>query len=281
MTFQQLILALQDYWGRQGCAILQPYDTEMGAGTFHWATFLRCLGPQPWRAAYVQPCRRPADARYAENPFRLGHYYQFQVVMKPSPHDIQSLYLGSLEAMGIDLSKHDVRFVEDDWESPTLGAWGLGWEVWLDGMEITQYTYFQQCAGFELAPITVELTYGLERLAMYLQKVDHFLDLTGSRASRTATCTSGMKWSSRSSTSSSRGPSSCSSGSSSTPRNRGGSAARAFRSLRYDYCMKCSHTFNLLDARGAISVAERAQYIKRVRDLALLCAQTWVGEPAP
>ncbi len=281
MTFQQLILALQDYWGRQGCAILQPYDTEMGAGTFHWATFLRCLGPQPWRAAYVQPCRRPADARYAENPFRLGHYYQFQVVMKPSPQDIQSLYLGSLEAMGIDLSKHDVRFVEDDWESPTLGAWGLGWEVWLDGMEITQYTYFQQCAGFELAPITVELTYGLERLAMYLQKVDHFLDLTW---------VEGIKYRDV------------------YFRNEVEQSKFNFEQSRpellfqwfeqyaeeskrlcgvglplpaYDYCMKCSHTFNLLDARGAISVAERAQYIKRVRDLALLCAQTFVGEPAP
>jgi glycyl-tRNA synthetase alpha chain len=281
MTFQQLILALQDYWGRQGCAILQPYDTEMGAGTFHWATFLRCLGPQPWRAAYVQPCRRPADARYAENPFRLGHYYQFQVVMKPSPHDIQSLYLGSLEAMGIDLSKHDVRFVEDDWESPTLGAWGLGWEVWLDGMEITQYTYFQQVAGFELAPITVELTYGLERLAMYLQKVDHFLDLTWVEGIsyrdvyfRNETEQSKFnfeqsrpellfQWFEQYAEESRR---LCGAG---------------LPLPAYDYCMKCSHTFNLLDARGAISVAERAQYIKRVRDLALLCAQTFVGETAP
>jgi glycyl-tRNA synthetase alpha chain len=281
MTFQQLILALQDYWGRQGCAILQPYDTEMGAGTFHWATFLRCLGPQPWRAAYVQPCRRPADARYAENPFRLGHYYQFQVVMKPSPHDIQSLYLGSLEAMGIDLSKHDVRFVEDDWESPTLGAWGLGWEVWLDGMEITQYTYFQQVAGFELAPITVELTYGLERLAMYLQKVDHFLDLQwvegisyrdvyfqnevqqskfNFEQSRPELL---FQWFEQYAEESKR------------------LCGEGLPLPAYDYCMKCSHTFNLLDARGAISVAERAQYIKRVRDLALLCAQTFVGEPAP
>src|SRR5262245_19364295 len=178
MTFQQLILNLQHYWGKHDCAILQPYDIEVGAGTFHPATFLRCLGREPWRAVYVQPCRRPGDARYGENPNRLGHYYQLQVLMKPSPANSQDLYLGSLEAIGIDLSKHDVRFVHDDWESPSLGASGLGWEVWLDGMEVTQYTYFQQCGGINLDPITVEMTYGLERLAMYLQGVDNVYDLT-------------------------------------------------------------------------------------------------------
>jgi glycyl-tRNA synthetase alpha chain len=176
--FQDIILELQRYWGARGCAILQPYDQEMGAGTFHPATFLRSLGKDPWKAAYVQPCRRPGDARYGDNPNRLGHYYQFQVLMKPSPADVQEQYIGSLEAIGIDLQKHDLRFVEDNWESPTLGAWGLGWEVWLDGMEVTQFTYFQQVGGFELDPISVELTYGLERLAMYLQGVDNVFDLT-------------------------------------------------------------------------------------------------------
>ncbi|MDO9280594.1 MAG: glycine--tRNA ligase subunit alpha, partial [Pseudomonadota bacterium] len=177
MTFQDLILTLQHYWGRQGCAILQPYDSPMGAGTFHPATFLRALGPRAWRAAYVQPCRRPTDARYGENPNRLGHYYQYQVILKPSPADVQKTYLGSLAAIGLKLTDHDIRFVEDDWESPTLGAWGLGWEVWLDGMEVTQFTYFQQVGGIDLNPISVELTYGLERLAMYLQKVDNVYDL--------------------------------------------------------------------------------------------------------
>ena len=171
MYFQDLILKLQNFWGEQGCVIIQPYDMEMGAGTFHWATFLRSIGPKPWKCAYVQPCRRPTDGRYGENPNRLGHYYQFQVLIKPSPSNIQDLYIKSLEAIGLDLKKHDLRFVEDNWESPTLGAWGLGWEVWLDGMEITQFTYFQQCGGFPLSPISVELTYGLERIAMYLQRV--------------------------------------------------------------------------------------------------------------
>jgi glycyl-tRNA synthetase alpha chain len=289
MTFQQLILALQDYWGRQGCAILQPYDTEMGAGTFHWATFLRCLGPQPWRAAYVQPCRRPADARYAENPFRLGHYYQFQVVMKPSPHDIQSLYLGSLEAMGIDLSKHDVRFVEDDWESPTLGAWGLGWEVWLDGMEITQYTYFQQVAGFELAPITVELTYGLERFAMALQDVDNVFDLDWA---------TGVKYRDvrhRDEVEQSK-YAFAREGDVDMPKAEFIALHRDLFEKYYllaqtllrsdlvlpalDYCLKCSHMFNLLDASGGIGVTERTAYILRVRQLAIAIAKHWVGEKA-
>ena len=277
MTFQELILRLQKYWGDQGCAVLQPFDMEMGAGTFHWATFLRALGAEPWRCAYVQPCRRPADGRYGENPNRLGHYYQYQVLIKPSPANIQDLYIGSLEAIGVDLRKHDLRFVEDNWESPTLGAWGLGWEVWLDGMEITQFTYFQQCGGFELAPISVELTYGLERLAMYLQQVEHFQDLVWvdgitykdvylvneQQQARYAFETS------------------------TTERllqlfqlnfEECESAAAAGLALpAYDYCMKCSHLFNLLDARGAISVAERARYIGRVRQLALTCAEAWVN----
>ena len=275
MTFQDLILALQQYWGKQGCAVLQPLDVQVGAGTFHPATFLRAIGPQPWRTVYVQPCRRPADARYGDNPNRLGHSYQLQVLIKPSPANIQELYLGSLEAMGIDLSKHDVRFVEDDWESPTLGAWGLGWEVWLDGMEVTQFTYFQQCGGHECDPVSVELTYGLERLAMYLQGVDHFRDITWVEGISYADV---------------------------FLRNEREQAAYNFEHSNaeallaqfdmcfaecqalveaglalpaYDQCCMCSHLFNLLDARGAISVAERAQYIRRIRELACRCADAW------
>lgn len=278
-TFQDLILTLQRYWGEQGCAILQPFDAEMGAGTFHPATFLRSLGKDPWRCAYVQPCRRPGDARYGENPNRLGHYYQFQVLIKPSPKDVQDLYIGSLEAIGIDLSKHDLRFVEDNWESPTLGAWGLGWEVWLDGMEVTQFTYFQQCGGFELDPISVELTYGLERLAMYLQGVDDVFDLTwvdgisyrdvyhrneveqskyNFEHADTAALFQLFQAASDESVK---------------------LAAEGLALPAYDQAMKCSHTFNLLDARGAISVAERANYIRRIRELAVNCAKAWQGEP--
>jgi glycyl-tRNA synthetase alpha chain len=277
MTFQELILALQTYWGNQGCAILQPLDIEVGAGTFHPATFLRSLGPDPWRAVYVQPCRRPGDARYGNNPNRLGHYYQLQVVMKPSPPNIQDLYLGSLESVGIDLSRHDVRFVEDDWESPTLGAWGLGWEVWLDGMEVTQYTYFQQCGGFELNPIPVELTYGLERLAMYLQGVDSVYDLTwvqgisyGDVFLRNEREQSVYNFEAA------------------DPKILFPLFQTSFDECRrlvdmglalpaYDQCCKASHLFNLLDARGAISVAERQQYIRRIRDLACACAAAWLG----
>ncbi len=278
-TFQDLILTLQQYWGDQGCAILQPYDAEMGAGTFHPATFLRSLGPQPWRCAYVQPCRRPGDARYGENPNRLGHYYQFQVLIKPSQQDIQERYIGSLRAIGIDLEKHDLRFVEDNWESPTLGAWGLGWEVWLDGMEVTQFTYFQQCGGFDLDPVSVELTYGLERLAMYLQGVDNVFDLTWVEGisyrdvyhrneveqsqynfehADTAVLFQLFQAAFDESVK---------------------LAAAGLALPAYDQCMKCSHTFNLLDARGAISVAERANYIRRIRELAVNCAQAWQGIP--
>ena len=279
MNFQDIILTLQRYWGAQGCAILQPFDQEMGAGTFHPATSLRCLGPDRWRAAYVQPCRRPADARYGENPNRLGHYYQFQVLIKPSPEKIQDIYLGSLEALGFDLRRHDVRFVEDDGESPTLGAWGLGWEVWMDGMEVTQYTYFQQCGGLELDPISVELTYGLERLAMYLQGVDNVFDLVW---------VDGITYRDvylRNEIEQSKFNFEYSDAKllleqfNSFERESERLAALGLALPAFDYCMKCSHTFNLLDARRAISVAERAQYIRRVRTLAVACAKTWMGVP--
>ncbi len=211
LTFQQIILKLQSYWDAQGCALLQPYDMEVGAGTSHTATFLRALGPEPWKAAYVQPSRRPKDGRYGENPNRLQHYYQYQVVLKPAPANILELYLGSLEALGFDLKKNDIRFVEDDWENPTLGAWGLGWEVWLNGMEVTQFTYFQQVGGIDCKPITGEITYGLERLAMYLQGVDNVYNLqVDARASATATSTSRTRSSSRPTTSSTAMPTSCS-----------------------------------------------------------------------
>ena len=280
LSFQDLILTLQSYWGKQGCAILQPFDAMMGAGTFHPATFLRSLGPEAWRCAYVQPCRRPGDARYGENPNRLGHYYQYQVLMKPSPPDIQDLYIGSLAAIGIDFRKHDLRFVEDNWESPTLGAWGLGWEVWLDGMEVTQFTYFQQVGGFELSPVSAELTYGLERLAMYLQGVDNVFDLVW---------VPGITYRDvyhRNEVEQSRfnfshapvevlfrqfeeASTTC-----------GALAAEGLALPAYDHCIQASHLFNLLNARGAISVAERARFIGRVRALALQCARVWQGLPA-
>ncbi|MFH0925953.1 MAG: glycine--tRNA ligase subunit alpha [bacterium] len=278
MNFQDLILTLQGYWATKGCLIQQPYDTEVGAGTFHPSTFLRVLGPEPWNAAYVEPSRRPTDGRYGENPNRLQHYYQFQVIMKPSPLDIQDIYLESLKQFGINPRYHDIRFVEDDWESPTLGAWGLGWEVWLDGMEITQFTYFQQAGGFDLKPIPVEITYGLERIAMYLQGIDNIFDL---------------KWNDFT--------------------NYGAIHLQdeiqfsrynfeladvdmllnlfnvyekeCKRLLEvslvlpaYDYCLKCSHTFNLLEARGTISVQERTGYIARVRNVAKSCADVYLKE---
>jgi len=277
MHFQDVILDLQRYWGGKGCVILQPHDAFMGAGTFHPATFLRSQGPRPWRCAYVQPCRRPGDARYGENPNRLGHYYQFQVILKPSPLDTQDLYLGSLEALGLDLREHDVRFVEDDWESPTLGAWGLGWEVWMDGMEITQYTYFQQVGGIPCRPIPVELTYGLERIAMYLQGVDDVFDLTWVEGVtyRDVFHQNEVEQSRYN-----------------FEESDADALFRAFNmyfaeSLRlaalglvlpaYDYCILTSHAFNLLDARGAISVAERQEYIRRIRELACNCAEAWVA----
>lgn len=275
MTFQELILALQNYWARQGCVILQPYDMEMGAGTFHTATFLRALGPEPWRAAYVQPCRRPKDGRYGENPNRLQHYYQFQVALKPSPNDIQELYIDSLRALGIDTRRHDIRFVEDDWESPTLGAWGLGWEVWLDGMEVTQFTYFQEVGSLPCKPVLGEITYGLERLAMYLQNVENIYDLTWTEGvsygdvyhqneveqSKYNFEFSNVDWLF-------------------SEFNEYEAEAKRLMAANlplpgFEMVMKCSHAFNLLDARGAISVTERAAYIARVRTLARLVAQSY------
>ncbi|MBS0504107.1 MAG: glycine--tRNA ligase subunit alpha [Proteobacteria bacterium] len=276
-SFQELILRLHNYWSEQGCLILQPYDMEMGAGTFHPATTLRALGPDPWNAAFVQPCRRPTDGRYGENPNRLQHYYQYQVILKPSPPNLQELYLGSLKAIGMDLLKHDIRFVEDDWESPTLGAWGLGWEVWCDGMEVTQFTYFQQMGGFDCKPVAGELTYGLERLAMYIQNVDRVydLDFNGRGVTygdvfleneiemsiwnfevantealfdlfrkATAECENCLE--------------------------------KKLPIPAYEQAIKASHVFNLLQARGVISVAERQAYIGRVRDLAKGACAAWM-----
>jgi glycyl-tRNA synthetase alpha chain len=278
-SFQDLILVLQRFWAEQGCVLLQPYDMEVGAGTFHPATTLRALGPEPWRAAYVQPSRRPTDGRYGENPNRLQHYYQFQVILKPSPDDLQELYLRSLQAIGIDPLAHDIRFVEDDWESPTLGAWGLGWEVWCDGMEITQFTYFQQVGGFDCQPVSGELTYGLERLAMYVQGVENVydLDFNGHGVSYGDVFLQAER-------------------EHSAYNFEAADTERLFRHFAdaeaesqsllartpplalpaYDQCLKASHLFNLLDARGVISVTERAAYIGRVRALARAACEAWL-----
>ena len=275
LTFQDMVQKLQNYWSAQGCVLLQPYDMEVGAGTFHTATFLRALGPEPWNAAYVQPSRRPKDGRYGENPNRLQHYYQYQVVMKPSPPDIQERYLESLSILGIDPRRNDIRFVEDDWESPTLGAWGLGWEVWLNGMEVTQFTYFQEVGGLQCRPVLGEITYGLERLAMYIQGKENVYDLvwTGDvtygdvyhqnevEQSRYNFELSNAQWLLE-------------------QFNHYESEAQRLLSAQvplpgYEMVMKCSHTFNLLDARGAISVTERAAYIARVRALARQVAQAY------
>jgi glycyl-tRNA synthetase alpha chain len=282
MSFQSLIADLQQFWARQGCVILQPYDIEVGAGTFHPATVLRALGPEPWRAAYVQPSRRPTDGRYGENPNRLQHFYQMQVILKPAPPDSQELYLASLTALGIESRRHDIRFIEDDWESPTLGAWGLGWEVWLDGMEVSQFTYFQQVGGIDCDPVSTELTYGLERLAMYVQGVSSVYDLDYNGVG---------------------GPGRISYGDVFQRAEREFSAfnfeladtallTRHFADAEgecralldhgvalpaYDQCLKASHLFNLLDARGALSVTERAAHILRVRDLAKACCEAWLA----
>jgi glycyl-tRNA synthetase alpha chain len=277
LSFQDLILTLHRYWSAQGCVLVQPYDMEMGAGTFHPATVLRALGPDPWKAAYVQPCRRPTDGRYGENPNRLGHYYQYQVVLKPSPPDLQQLYLGSLAEIGIDPLKHDIRFVEDDWESPTLGAWGLGWEVWCDGMEVTQFTYFQQVGGFDCKPVSGELTYGLERLAMYIQGIDNVFDLafnnecvkygdvflTNEKQLSTynfevADTDALFDLFRKAAAESDR----C--------------IANALPIPAYEQAIKASHIFNTLQARGVISVAERQAYIGRVRDLAKAACASWM-----
>ncbi len=282
--FQRLILKLQDYWARRGCVILQPYDLEVGAGTFHPATTLRSLGPAHWNCAYVQPSRRPTDGRYGENPNRLQHYYQFQVLMKPSPPDSQELYLGSLVELGIDPLKHDIRFVEDDWESPTLGAWGLGWEVWCDGMEVTQFTYFQQVGGIDCDPVSVELTYGLERLAMYIQGVENIYDLDwdgvpaeqGGKSYADVFLQAEREFSAFNFEQATTeilfrhfedAQAEC---------RHLLEASRPLALPAYDQCMKASHLFNLLDARGVISVTERQAYIGRVRDLAKACCEAWV-----
>jgi glycyl-tRNA synthetase alpha chain len=282
-SFQELILRLQTYWAGKGCVILQPYDMEMGAGTFHPATTLRALGPQPWRAAYVQPSRRPTDGRYGENPNRLQHYYQFQVILKPSPPDSQDLYLESLVALGVDPKRHDIRFVEDDWESPTLGAWGLGWEVWCDGMEVTQYTYFQQVGGIECDPASVELTYGLERLAMYIQGVENVYDLDFNGA--------GVKYGDvflqAEKEYSAHNFEHADTGLLLRHFADAETECKALLDKRlalpaYDQCIKASHRFNLLDARGVISVTERAAYIARVRALAKSCCEMWLeSQKAP
>jgi len=274
-SFQNIILALQQYWGEKGCAILQPYDMEVGAGTFHTATFLRALGPEPWKAAYVQPSRRPKDGRYGENPNRLQHYYQFQVVLKPSPPDILDLYLESLIAIGIDPKQHDVRFVEDDWESPTLGAWGLGWEVWLNGMEITQFTYFQEVGGIACKPVMGEITYGLERLAMYLQGKESVFDLEWAPgiSYRDVYHQNEVEQSRYNFESANIEVLFQHFVQFETEAKRLFDARLALPG--YEMVLKCSHAFNLLDARGAISVTERAAYIGRVRALARLAAQAY------
>ena len=276
-SFQGLILTLQRFWADQGCVILQPYDMEVGAGTFHPATTLRALGPKTWNAAYVQPSRRPKDGRYGENPNRLQHYYQFQVILKPSPPDLQDLYLKSLKAIGVDSALHDIRFVEDDWESPTLGAWGLGWECWCDGMEVSQFTYFQQVAGFECAPVAGELTYGLERLAMYVQGVENVYDLKFNEVFRYGEVFHQNE----------REYSAFNFEHADTEIlfKHFADAEKECKSLldaklalpAYDQCLKCSHNFNLLDARGVISVTERAAYIGRVRALAKACCEAWLA----
>ncbi len=277
LSFQDLILTLHRYWADRGCVILQPYDMEMGAGTFHTATTLRALGPDPWNAAFVQPCRRPTDGRYGENPNRLGHYYQYQVILKPSPADLQDLYLGSLAAIGLDMRLHDIRFVEDDWESPTLGAWGLGWEVWCDGMEVTQFTYFQQMGGFDCKPVAGELTYGLERLAMYVQGKDNVYDLDFNGAGVTygdvflENERQMSKWNFEVADTDSLFD------------QFRKHAAECENSLdadlpipAYEQAIKASHVFNTLQARGVISVAERQAYIGRVRDLAKGACAKWM-----
>ncbi len=281
-SFQQLILTLQNFWAERGCLILQPYDMEVGAGTFHPATTLRALGPDPWACAYVQPSRRPKDGRYGENPNRLQHYYQYQVLIKPSPADAQQLYLDSLKTLGIDPNYHDIRFVEDDWESPTLGAWGLGWEVWCDGMEVTQFTYFQQVGGIECDPVAVELTYGLERLAMYIQGVENVYDLDFN--GRGVTYGDVFLQAER--------EYSAHNFEFSDPemyyRHFLDAEAECQKLLQaglalpaYDQCIKASHRFNLLDARGVISVTERQAYIGRVRALAKACCEAWLASRNP
>lgn len=278
MNFQDVILNLQTFWAKKGCLLVQPYDMEVGAGTFHPMTLLKALGPEPWRVAYVQPSRRPTDGRYGENPNRLQHYYQYQVLLKPSPADVQQLYLESLKVLGIDPLAHDIRFVEDDWESPTLGASGLGWEVWLDGMEITQFTYFQLAGSIELSPIPVEITYGLERITMYLQGVDNVYELKWNDA-----VTYGDVYHRNEVEQSTHNFQKAD-----VEKLQGFFSAYEAESRQlieaglvlpsYEYCLKCSHTFNMLDARGAISVTERTGYIGRIRNMARACAESYLRQ---
>ncbi|MDO5757025.1 MAG: glycine--tRNA ligase subunit alpha [Rhodobacterales bacterium] len=291
-SFQEIILRLQSYWAAQGCAILQPYDMEVGAGTFHPATTLRSLGPRPWAAAYVQPSRRPTDGRYGENPNRLQHYYQFQVLIKPSPPNLQTLYLGSLEAIGIDMALHDIRFVEDDWESPTLGAWGLGWEVWCDGMEVSQFTYFQQVGGHDCAPVSGELTYGLERLAMYVLGADHVMDMPYNDPSSPTPLSYGdvfrqteqeySRWNFDIADTETllrhfeEAEAECRAILAAPEDDPKTGRRIVMAHPAYDQCIKASHIFNLLDARGVISVTERQAYIGRVRALSKQCADAFV-----
>ena len=290
-SFQGLILTLQNFWARQGCVILQPYDMEMGAGTFHPATTLRALGPKPWNVAYVQPSRRPKDGRYGENPNRLQHYYQYQVILKPSPSNLQDLYLQSLAAIGIDAKVHDIRFAEDDWESPTLGAWGLGWECWCDGMEVSQFTYFQQVAGFECAPVSGELTYGLERLAMYVQGVENVYDLNFNGLEGDKKVTYGDVFLQAEKEYSKHNfeladtamlfeQFKMAEGACKKYLDAGWKDGKQEEHLMalpaYDQCIKASHVFNLLDSRGVISVTERQSYILRVRELAKACGAAWL-----
>jgi len=277
LSFQRLILTLHDYWSDRGCVILQPYDMRMGAGTFHPATTLRALGPDPWKAAYVQPSRRPTDGRYGENPNRLGHYYQYQVILKPSPPNLQELYLGSLARIGIDFTRHDIRFVEDDWESPTLGAWGLGWEVWCDGMEVTQFTYFQQVGGFDCKPVAGELTYGLERLAMYIQGVDNVYDL----AFNDQGVSYGDVFLENERQFSAYNFEYANTETLFRQFTQAADEARALIEAKlplpaYDQAIEASHIFNTLQARGVISVAERQAYIGRVRELAKGACAAWM-----
>ena len=279
-SFQQIILTLQDFWSRHGCALLQPYDMEVGAGTSHTATFLRAIGPEPWRAAYVQPSRRPKDGRYGENPNRMQHYYQYQVVLKPAPANILDLYLASLEALGFDLKKNDVRFVEDDWENPTLGAWGLGWEVWMNGMEVTQFTYFQQVGGIDCKPITGEITYGLERLAMYLQGVENVFDLVWTKGLTYGDVYHQNEVEQSAYNFEHSDAAFLFDAFSAYEKQARHLMATQLALPAYEQVLKAAHTFNLLDARGAISVTERAAYIGRIRNLARSVAQSYLDSRA-
>ena len=278
MNFQSVILTLHQFWSNRGCAIAQPYDIEKGAGTMNPHTFLRAIGPEPWSVAYVEPCRRPTDGRYGENPNRYQHYYQYQVLVKPSPDDIQEVYLDSLRALGIDVEAHDIRFVEDNWESPTLGAWGVGWEVWLDGMEITQFTYFQQCGGIDCKPVSIEITYGLERLVMYLQEVEAFTEICWTNGltygdvhlhGEIEQCTYNFEASDVQMLFSLFAL---------YEKEADRLTERGLVAPSLDYVLKCSHTFNLLDARGAISVTERTRYIGRIRNLARRVAKLYLEQ---